>query len=124
MNISSLFIRRPVMTSLIMLAIMIFGAFAYSLLAVNDLPSIDFPTIQVRATLPGASPETMASAVATPLERQLSTVAGIESLSSTNGEGSTIITIQFVLDRDIDAAAQDVQTAISRSASTPVNWRA
>ncbi len=116
MNISSLFIRRPVMTSLIMLAIMIFGAFAYSLLAVNDLPSIDFPTIQVRATLPGASPETMASAVATPLERQLSTVAGIESLSSTNGEGSTIITIQFVLDRDIDAAAQDVQTAISQAA--------
>ena len=116
MNISSLFIRRPVMTSLVMLAIMIFGAFAYSLLAVNDLPSIDFPTIQVRATLPGASPETMASAVATPLERQLSTVAGIESLSSTNGEGSTIITIQFVLDRDIDAAAQDVQTAISQAA--------
>ncbi len=116
MNISGLFIRRPVMTSLIMLAIMIFGAFAYRLLPVNDLPSIDFPTIQVRASLPGASPETMASAVATPLERQLSTIAGIESLSSTNGQGSTIITIQFTLERDIDAAAQDVQTAISQAA--------
>ena len=116
MNISAPFIRRPVMTSLIMLAIMIFGTFAYQLLAVNDLPSIDFPTIQVRASLPGASPETMASAVATPLERQLSTIASIDSLSSTNGEGSTIITIQFTLDRDIDAAAQDVQTAISQAA--------
>ena len=116
MNMSALFIRRPVMTSLIMLAIMIFGTFAYHLLAVNDLPTIDFPTIQVRASLPGASPETMASAVATPLERQLSTIAGIDSLSSTNGEGSTIITIQFALDRDIDAAAQDVQTAISQAA--------
>ena len=116
MSISGLFIRRPVMTSLVMLAIMIFGAFAYWLLPVNDLPSIDFPTIQVRASLPGASPETMASAVATPLERQLSTIAGIDSLSSTNGQGSTIITIQFTLERDIDAAAQDVQTAISQAA--------
>ena len=116
MNLSALFIRRPVMTSLIMLAIMVFGTFAYQQLAVNDLPNIDFPTIQVRASLPGASPETMASAVATPLERQLSTIAGIDSLSSTNGEGSTIITIQFALDRDIDAAAQDVQTAISQAA--------
>ncbi|MCB2148656.1 MAG: efflux RND transporter permease subunit [Deltaproteobacteria bacterium] len=116
MNISELFIRRPVMTSLIMMAIMIFGAFAYRLLPVNDLPSIDFPTIQVRASLPGASPETMASAVATPLERQLSTIAGIDSMSSTNGQGSTIITIQFTLERDIDAAAQDVQTAISQAA--------
>ena len=116
MNISGLFIRRPVMTSLVMLAIMIFGAFAYRLLPVNDLPSIDFPTIQVRASLPGASPETMASAVATPLERQLSTIAGIDSLSSTNGQGSTIITVQFTLERDIDAAAQDVQTAIAQAA--------
>ncbi len=116
MNISGLFIRRPVMTSLVMLAIMIFGAFAYHLLAVNDLPNIDFPTIQVRASLPGASPETMASAVATPLERQLSTIAGIDSLSSTNGEGSTIITVQFAMERDIDAAAQDVQAAVSQAA--------
>ncbi len=116
MNISALFIRRPVMTSLVMLAIMIFGAFSYHLLAVNDLPNIDFPTIQVRASLPGASPETMASAVATPLERQLSTIAGIDGLSSTNGEGSTIITIQFAMERDIDAAAQDVQAAVSQAA--------
>ena len=116
MNISDLFIRRPVMTSLVMLAVMIFGLFAYRLLPVNDLPNIDFPTIQVRASLPGASPETMASAVATPLERQLSTIAGVESLSSTNGQGSTIITLQFTLERDIDAAAQDVQTAISQAA--------
>ncbi|AMV72529.1 efflux RND transporter permease subunit [Desulfuromonas carbonis] len=116
MNLSALFIRRPVMTSLIMLAIMIFGLFAYRNLPVNDLPNVDFPTIQVRASLPGASPETMASAVATPLERQLSTIAGVESLSSTNGQGSTIITLQFTLERDIDAAAQDVQTAISQAA--------
>ena len=116
MNIAEPFIRRPVMTSLVMLAVMIFGAFAYQYLPVNDLPTIDFPTIQVRASLPGASPETMASAVATPLERQLSTIAGIDSLNSTNGQGSTIITIQFTLERDIDAAAQDVQTAISQAA--------
>jgi len=116
MNLSALFIRRPVMTSLVMLAIMIFGLFAYRNLPVNDLPNVDFPTIQVRASLPGASPETMASAVATPLERQLSTIAGVESLSSTNGQGSTIITLQFTLERDIDAAAQDVQTAISQAA--------
>jgi HAE1 family hydrophobic/amphiphilic exporter-1 len=116
MNLSDSFIRRPVMTSLLMLAVMIFGAFAYRLLPVNDLPSVDFPTIQVRASLPGASPETMASAVATPLERQLSTIAGLEALSSTNGQGSTTITLQFNLERDIDAAAQDVQSAISQAA--------
>jgi HAE1 family hydrophobic/amphiphilic exporter-1 len=115
-NISEVFIRRPVMTSLVMLAVMIFGVFAYRLLAVNDLPTVDFPTIQVRASLPGASPETMASAVATPLERQLSTIAGIDTMSSTNGQGSTIITLQFTLERDIDAAAQDVQSAISQAA--------
>jgi HAE1 family hydrophobic/amphiphilic exporter-1 len=104
------------MTSLVMLAVMIFGVFAYRLLAVNDLPTVDFPTIQVRASLPGASPETMASAVATPLERQLSTIAGVDTMSSTNGQGSTIITLQFTLERDIDAAAQDVQSAISQAA--------
>ena len=116
MNPSELFIRRPVMTSLVMLAVMLFGLFAYRYLPVNDLPSIDFPTIQVRAGLPGASPETMASSVATPLERQLSTIAGVETLSSTNGQGSTIITLQFSLERDIDAAAQDVQSAVSQAA--------
>lgn len=104
------------MTSLVMLAVMIFGVFAYRILPVNDLPSIDFPTIQVRANLPGANPETMASAVATPLERQFSTISGLESMSSTNGQGSTTITLQFALERDIDAAAQDVQAAISQAA--------
>ncbi|MFZ2197641.1 MAG: efflux RND transporter permease subunit, partial [Thermodesulfovibrionales bacterium] len=116
MNISHLFIKRPIMTSLVMLAVMIFGVFAYRILPVNDLPSIDFPTIQVRANLPGANPETMASAVATPLERQFSTISGLESMSSTNGQGSTTITMQFALERDIDAAAQDVQAAISQAA--------
>jgi len=104
------------MTSLVMLAVMIFGVFAYRVLPVNDLPTIDFPTIQVRASLPGASPETMASAVATPLERQFSTISGLASMSSTNGQGSSTITLQFVLERDIDAAAQDVQAAISQAA--------
>lgn len=104
------------MTSLLMLAVMIFGVFAYRILPVNDLPTIDFPTIQVRANLPGANPETMASAVATPLERQFSTISGLESMSSTNGQGNTTITLQFALERDIDAAAQDVQAAISQAA--------
>src|SRR5574340_1649021 len=106
MNISDLFIKRPVMTSLVMLAVMLFGAFAYRLLPVNDLPSIDFPTIQVTSNLPGASPETMSSAVATPLERQFSTISGLDSMTSTNGQGVSIITLKFVLERDIDAAAQ------------------
>lgn len=104
------------MTSLVMLAVMIFGVFAYRILPVNDLPSIDFPTIQVTSNLPGASPETMASAVATPLERQFSTISGLDSMTSTNGQGISIITLQFSLDRNIDAAAQDVQAAISKAA--------
>jgi HAE1 family hydrophobic/amphiphilic exporter-1 len=116
MNISHLFIKRPVMTSLVMLAVMIFGVFAYRILPVNDLPNIDFPTIQVNANLPGASPETMASAVATPLERQFSTIAGLDAMTSTNGQGITIITLKFTLERNIDAAAQDVQAAISKAA--------
>lgn len=116
MNISDLFIKRPVMTSLVMLAVMLFGFFAYRLLPVNDLPNIDFPTIQVRSNLPGASPETMASAVATPLERQFSTISGLDSMTSTNGQGISIITLKFALERDIDAAAQDVQAAISMAA--------
>jgi len=113
MNIAGTFIRRPIMTSLVMAAIFIFGVLSYRLLPVNDLPNVDFPTIQVNATLPGANPDTMASAVATPLENQLSTIAGVDSMTSANGIGSTRITIQFSLDRDIDAAAQDVQAAIS-----------
>jgi len=115
MNIAEPFIRRPVMTSLVMLAIMLFGAIAYQKLPVNDLPSVDYPTIQVSASLPGANPDTMASAVALPLEREFSTIPGIDVMTSSNNVGSTRITIKFVLERDIDAAAQDVQAAISRA---------
>src|SRR5512144_1108147 len=115
MNIAEIFIRRPIMTSLVMFAIFIFGLSAYRLLPVSDLPNVDFPTIQVTASLPGANPDTMASAVATPLERQFSTIAGVDSMTSTNGTGSTRITVQFDLSRNIDAAAQDVQAAISRA---------
>jgi hydrophobic/amphiphilic exporter-1 (mainly G- bacteria), HAE1 family len=115
MNISALCINRPIMTTLVMASILIFGLFAYRLLPVNDLPNVDFPTIQVTANLPGANPDTMASAVATPLERQFSSIAGVDSMTSSNGIGSTRITIQFNLSRDIDAAAQDVQAAISRA---------
>jgi HAE1 family hydrophobic/amphiphilic exporter-1 len=111
-----LFIRRPVLTTLFMAAILIFGVMAYQRLPVSDLPNVDFPTIQVQALLPGASPETMASAVATPLERQFSTIAGIDSMTSTSALGVSNITIQFALDRNIDAAAQDVQAAIAKSA--------
>jgi HAE1 family hydrophobic/amphiphilic exporter-1 len=113
MNTSELFIRRPVMTTLVMGGILIFGGMAYRLLPVSDLPNVDFPTIQVSATLPGASPETMASAVALPLEKQFSTIAGIDSMTSASYLGSTTITLQFALDRNLDAAAQDVQAAIS-----------
>jgi HAE1 family hydrophobic/amphiphilic exporter-1 len=116
MNIPELFIKRPIMTSLVMLSVMIFGVFAYQILPVNDLPNIDFPSIQVTANLPGASPETMASAVATPLERQFSTIAGLDTMNSTNGQGVSIITLKFVLERNIDAAAQDVQAMIAKAA--------
>ncbi|MDQ7787300.1 MAG: efflux RND transporter permease subunit [Thermodesulfovibrionales bacterium] len=115
MNVSELFIRRPIMTSLVMLSILVFGIAAYSLLPVSDLPNVDFPTIQVSAGLPGASPETMASAVATPLERQFSTIAGLDSMTSTNALGNTRITLQFNLSRDIDAAGQDVQAMIAKA---------
>ena len=116
MNIPELFIRRPVMTTLVMIGILLFGILGYRLLPVSDLPAVDFPTILVIADLPGASPETMASAVATPLERQFSTIAGLDSMSSTNTQGTTRITLQFSLDRDIDAAAQDVQAMIGKAA--------
>jgi len=115
-NLSELFIKRPIMTSLVMLAVMMVGLFAYRALPVNDLPKVDFPTIQVRSDLPGANPETMASAVATPLERQFSTIAGLDSMSSTNGPGISIIVLKFAIDKNIDAAAQDVQSAISKAA--------
>ncbi|SEI59135.1 efflux RND transporter permease subunit [Frateuria terrea] len=113
MNIPQLCIRRPVMTTLLMAALLVFGIVAYPRLPVNELPNVDFPTISISASLPGASPETMASEVATPLEGKLSTIAGISSMSSTSALGSTSITLTFELDRNIDAAAQDVQAAIS-----------
>ncbi|MGE5170623.1 MAG: efflux RND transporter permease subunit [Rudaea sp.] len=115
-NIAALFVGRPVMTALLMTGILIFGIVSYRLLPVNALPNVDFPTIQVSASLPGASPETMASAVATPLEKQFSTIAGVDSMTSQSTSGSTSITIQFALDRNIDAAAQDVQSAIAAAA--------
>ncbi len=117
MNIPELCIRRPVMTTLIMLGIVLFGVIAYRALPVSDLPNVDFPTLQVNAALPGADPETMASAVATPLERQFSTIAGLDNMSSTSALGNTSITLQFALDRSLDGAAQDVQTAITRAQS-------
>jgi hydrophobic/amphiphilic exporter-1 (mainly G- bacteria), HAE1 family len=116
MNIAGIFIRRPVMTTLMMAAVLLFGIMGYRHLPVSDLPNVDFPTLLVSADLPGASPETMASAVATPLERQFSTIAGIDSMTSTSILGGTQITLQFDLNRDIDAAAQDVQAAITVAA--------
>jgi len=113
MNLPELCIRRPVMTTLLMAAFLIFGIIGYRALPVSELPAVDFPTISVTANLPGASPETMAAAVATPLEGQFSTIAGLDSMSSTSAQGSTNITLQFSLGRNIDAAAQDVQSAIS-----------
>ncbi|HWA30649.1 MAG TPA: efflux RND transporter permease subunit [Rhizomicrobium sp.] len=113
MNISEPFIRRPVMTILLMAGLVIFGLFGYSSLPVSELPAVDFPTIVVYASLPGADPDTMASAVATPLENQFSTIAGVSSMTSSSTQGSTQITIQFDLDRNLDGAAQDVQSAIS-----------
>ena len=113
MNLPELCIRRPVMTTLLTAALCIFGLMAYRLLPVSDLPTVDFPTIVVNAALPGATPETMSSAVATVLEQQFSTIAGIDSMTSTSGTGSTQITLQFTLERNIDAAAQDVQAAIA-----------
>ncbi|MGE5277221.1 MAG: efflux RND transporter permease subunit [Acidobacteriota bacterium] len=113
MNLSELFIRRPVTTTLLMLGILIFGIMAYRLLPISDLPNVDFPTIQVSAALPGASPETMASSVATPLEKQFSTIAGLDNMNSTSSQGSTQIVLQFNLSRNLDGAALDVQSAIS-----------
>ncbi len=116
MNIAETFIRRPVMTTLVMLTFLVFGVMAYRKLPVSDLPNVDFPTIQVNASLPGASPETMAAAVATPLEKQFSTVAGLDSMTSSSSLGSTSITLQFVLSENINSAAQDVQAAIATAA--------
>src|SRR6184192_1364416 len=112
-GISELFINRPITTTLVMVAFVLFGLLGYRSLPVSDLPTVDYPTISVNASLPGANPETMAASVATPLERQFSGIAGIDSLNSSNSQGSTSVTLQFNLSRNIDAAAQDVQQAIS-----------
>jgi hydrophobic/amphiphilic exporter-1 (mainly G- bacteria), HAE1 family len=114
-NIAVTFIRRPVATTLLMGAIVLFGVIGYRTLPVSDLPNVDYPTVQVRATLSGADPQTMASAVATPLEKQFSTIAGIDSMTSSSSQGSTTVVLTFNLDRDIDAAAQDVQAAIAQT---------
>ena len=113
MNFSAIFIKRPVATILLMLGISMFGVLSYTVLPVSDLPNVDFPTLSVSAGLPGADPTTMASAVATPLERQFSGIAGIDSMTSSNSMGSTSVTMQFDVSREIDGAAVDVQTAIS-----------
>src|SRR5213079_998442 len=117
MNLSEIFIKRPVTTTLIILGIMVFGVMSYRLLPVSDLPAIDFPTIQVGAGLPGASPETMASAVALPLEKQFATIAGVTSINSTSSLGSTNVTLQFDLSRNIAAAADAGATVVPEGQS-------
>ncbi len=121
MNLSALFIRRPIMTTLVMASLLLFGIMAYGLLPVSDLPNVDFPTIFVTTLYPGASPDTMAAAVATPLEKEFSTIAGVDNMTSTSMLGTTQITLQFALTRNIDAAAQDVQAAIARAAPQPAD---
>jgi len=116
MNLSAIFIERPVTTILLMLGILVFGWLAYEQLPVSDLPTIDYPTIQVSASLPGASPETVAASIALPLEKQFATIAGLQTINSTSAQGSTNITLQFDLARNIDAAAQDVQAMIAKAA--------
>src|ERR1700674_3971069 len=116
MNISETFLRRPIATSLLMAAIALFGLVAYRSLPVSDLPNVDFPTLLVTASLPGASPDTMASAVATPLENQFSNISGLDSMTSTNSLGSTQVTLEFVLNKSLDGAAVDVQSAITQAA--------
>ena len=113
MSISEPFIRRPIATSLLMLGVLVFGIGAFNLLPVAALPRVDFPTITVRVSFPGANPETMASSVATPLEQQFAALPGLAEMSSTSGVGSTLITLQFDLEHSIDTAAQDVQQAIN-----------
>src|SRR6266436_8134661 len=115
MNLSETLIRSPIATSLLMAAIALFGLVAYRSLPVSDLPNVDFPTLLVTASLPGASPETMASAVATPLENQFSMIAGLNAMTSTNSLGSTQVTLEFDLSRNLDGAAVDVQAAITQA---------
>ena len=115
MSITGLFIRRPVATFILMAGLLVFGLLGFRNLAVSNLPNVDFPTIQVSANLAGASAETMASSVAGPLEKQFSSIPGLDSITSTSAQGSSRITLQFSLERTIDAAAQDVQTAIGKA---------
>ncbi|MGH8143131.1 MAG: efflux RND transporter permease subunit [Steroidobacteraceae bacterium] len=117
MNISRRFIERPIMTILTMTGLVMFGLLGYAHLPVSELPNVDFPTINVRASHPGADPETVASAVATPIESALARIPGVSSMTSSSTQGSTSITIQYQLNRNIDAAAQDVQAAISSIAA-------
>jgi len=112
-NVSEIFIRRPIATSLLMAGIALFGIVAYRALPVSDLPQVDYPTLNVSASLPGGDPVTMASSVASPLERQFTTIAGLDSMTSRSGSGNTNVTLQFDLGRDIDSATVDVQTAIA-----------
>src|SRR5262245_66668616 len=113
MSVPDVVIRRPVATTLVMFGILLFGIVAYRDLPVSDLPNVDYPTINVRASLPGANSDTMAAAVALPLEKQFSTIAGLDSMSSQNVSGNTTITLQFNLNRNIDGAAQDAHSAIT-----------
>src|SRR5262250_1059748 len=125
MSIPELFIRRPVATTLVMVGILIFGIVGYQALPVSDLPNVDYPTLQVQASLPGANPDTMGAAVALPLEKQFSTIAGLDSMVSQNTLGNTRITLQFNLKRSLDGAAQDVQNAISQAGpNLPANMPA
>lgn len=125
MNIPEIFIRRPIATILVMLGILLFGVAGYRALPVSDLPNVDFPTIQVQANLPGANPDTMAAAVALPLEKAFSAIAGLDSMASQNTLGRTSIVLQFTLARNIDGAALDVQAAISQAArQLPLNMPA
>src|SRR5438876_2342104 len=115
MNLSEPFIRRPVMTAVLTISAIVFGVLAYFALPVNDLPAVDYPVIQVSVAYPGATPETMANNVATPLERQFMQIQGLELVTSTSGQGNTNFTLQFSLEKSIDAAATDVQTAITQA---------
>ena len=115
MHLSRIFIERPIMTTLVTFSVLLFGIIGYRALPVAALPSVDYPTIQVSAAMPGADPETIASSVATPLEREFSTIAGVKQMSSSSSQGATSVTIQFDLSRKIDEAAQDIQAAISRA---------
>ena len=115
MNLSEPFIRRPVMTAVLTVSVILFGAISYTQLPVNDLPAVDYPVISVNASYPGASPETMANNIATPLERQFMQISGLELITSSSGQGHSSLTLQFVLDKSLDSAATDVQTAISQA---------